>query len=79
MANAFLGLDIEVGKDGDAGLAKGGGIVVGFGREEGEIGGGARLQRVGQGDGRQSVDKQGARVAADTEMNGVAGVLLRPR
>ena len=65
MANAFLGLDIDVGNDGDAGLAKGGGA--------------ARLQRVGQGDGRQSVDKQGAGVAADTKMNGVAGVVPRPR
>ena len=49
MANAFFGLDIEVGKDGDAGLAKGGGIVVGFGREEGEIGGGGETPESGAG------------------------------
>ena len=70
MAEAVL----DGGQDKGVDSGEGGGIVVGFGREEGEIGGGARIQIVGQGAGRQSMDKQGAGVAADTEMNGEASV-----
>lgn len=89
VADAVLGFDVDVGKDGDAWLGKavldggeyrgvdpreGGRIIVSLRRQEGEIGRGTSIEVMGQRDGREAVDVQKAGISTDTEMNGVAGV-----